>query len=533
MAKLNRREFLKLGGQGTAVLGMGLTGSKWGKTGKAWAAAAPEGPMPQQPENLFEANKLDFRPNWDEWEFYYPGKYDAEDTKVLNAWHAELDRINKRGDINIKDLISGKLEGQPGIGRTQNINAESMKRLADSYGDRIPRWTDPDYAKKTKYGYCAMPWIAGGQIGVPAMPKDQGIGDYMVVSNYNVSPTYYKPIYEGDTIYTVTDKSDAIDITPTQGSFYRTFCLIGYGRCYNQKGELVAEGAGMRTESFRRHKDKAKRNPYGEHRWESPDWYTNRPVHQYTDEDWEEIKNIWKNEEIRGSKTRYWDDVKIGDMPTPTAIGPFISEVVTEMTGNVSQWVVDAKYNIMDPKIFKTMKKNFQGIYVPPEYLVKKLVSVGQDRGNTTSHGYLNLTAGDGRSVLMNMIGAYWAGSMILKWMGDDGWLQRFAWAMMEWPQAQLGINYQEDPTRIPLTPLHLRAANKFEKWPYLLKVPSMNNGICNWHGMEGDLCISKAYVYDKYQKGSEYFVDLIWWCETFDRHIIEEGFATVKLPKK
>ena len=53
------------------------------------------------------------------------------------------------------------------------------------------------------------------------------------------------------------------------------------------------------------------------------------------------------------------------------------------------------------------------------------------------------------------------------------------------------------------------------------------------WHAMEGDLIISRAYVFGKYEKDGEYFVDLTWWCQTLDRYLVEEGFATVKLPKK
>lgn len=52
-------------------------------------------------------------------------------------------------------------------------------------------------------------------------------------------------------------------------------------------------------------------------------------------------------------------------------------------------------------------------------------------------------------------------------------------------------------------------------------------------HGMEGDAVISKAYVTDKYIKDGDHFVDLSWWCETIDNYVIEEGFATVKLPKR
>ena len=50
---------------------------------------------------------------------------------------------------------------------------------------------------------------------------------------------------------------------------------------------------------------------------------------------------------------------------------------------------------------------------------------------------------------------------------------------------------------------------------------------------MEGDLIICRACVTDKYRQGNEYFTDLVYWCETFDKYLVEEGFVTVKLPKK
>jgi len=44
-------------------------------------------------------------------------------------------------------------------------------------------------------------------------------------------------------------------------------------------------------------------------------------------------------------------------------------------------------------------------------------------------------------------------------------------------------------------------------------KVPRMRNCRAAWHALEGDL---------------------VWWARrTLDRYLVEEGFATVKLPKK
>jgi hypothetical protein len=122
---------------------------------------------------------------------------------------------------------------------------------------------------------------------------------------------------------------------------------------------------------------------------------------------------------------------------------------------------------------------------------------------------------------------------MIYNWMGDHGWLQRIGWHIMEYPPGPTKtVSYQNHPTIIPTIPNKLRPA-LFDKYPYLEKVPYMRGCTAAWHAMDGDLIISRACVTDKYRQGDDYFVDLVFWCETFDKYLVEEGFITVKLPKK
>jgi hypothetical protein len=99
-------------------------------------------------------------------------------------------------------------------------------------------------------------------------------------------------------------------------------------------------------------------------------------------------------------------------------------------------------------------------------------------------------------------------------------------------PGADTAVNYQTSPTLIPSIPQKIYPA-LFDKFPYLEKVPSLKGKRANWHGMVGDAAISRAYVFNKYSKNGEYFVDLVWWIETLNKYLILEGFATVKLPKK
>lgn len=357
MAKLDRRTFLRLMGQGTAAVGMGM-----GLSGRAWAAQT--GPA----EAAKAADPKD--PNWSDWEFYSPNVYDAEDTKILKEFQAELALINNRGDVNISDLVSGKLEGKPGITKGNKITAENMKTYARRYGANNPLWTDSSYAKKTKLGETALPFAVAEPGYMPAMFKARGFADYMVVSAHNDIINYYKPVYEGDTVYRVMDKQYCVDITPGQGSYYRTFAMSGWARHFNQKGELVAEGANILKESFRRHKDPVKRNPSMAHAWESPDWWSRKP-HIYTDKDWDETKAIWKAEKIRGSEPLYWDDVNIGDEPPARAVGPIRAEEEIDMIFDIPDWSTNTKQNMLDPKTFTKMIKNEQGIYLLPEYIKK------------------------------------------------------------------------------------------------------------------------------------------------------------------
>jgi acyl dehydratase len=600
---LSRRIFITRVGQGAAAVSLAASGL----FGKNWAYGADK--EVQQAGDLWK---------WDDWEFYYPGKYDAADTKVLADFKAELDKINNRGDINTSDLVAGKLKDTPGVGGggpgAGKVTYDSMIKMAKQccLGDD-PFFSDKEYAKKGQFGaLTAVPLWISFEI-MPAMPKSKGIGDYLVVNDLCHTMTYHKPIYEGDSITVVTDGQYFEDITPATGSYYRTFVMKGWGRAFNQKGELVAEGASMTNESYRRHKDPAKRNKTGAHAWESPDWWI-RKAHMYTDADYDTMKGYWKKELSRGATPLYWDDVKVGDEPTPTLTGPVVVE--GELATELGQDVLNTKKNILDPNIFSKMAKNKQGIYELPESMRTKEArggpggggppggdgdqqggppgggdqqggppggdgqqgggapGGGQQAGGAPGGGAPGGGAGapggaagapggqtgggieivrrganifetdinvqikdtDGRALFWNVMAHRWVAGMLYNWMGDQGWLQQIHRDMMDVPPgaSPKDVNYKDPKgkTYIPSIPQKSFPV-LFDKYPYLDKVPYMKGKRAGWHGLSGDAAITKAYVYNKYQKNNEHFVDLIWWIETLDKDLILEGAATVKLPKR
>lgn len=509
MSKMNRREFLEFAAQAAAISG---------------AAVLPGG------HNLFAESA-----SGDEWEFYYPGVYDKHDKKVLDAFQARLALINSYGPIDLQDVIGGKLTNANAPAVSWNpyennfhITRDGMVLHAHSYAHDNPLFFDDAYARNAGYAEAvAFPLLLTLEC-MPAMPKKEGIGDYMVVSSHNDTYTYLKPLHAGETLFTIYQEQHCVDITPAAGSHYRTFAMSGWAKTYNQNGELVAEGANILKESFRRHKNPAKRNVDGAHAWESPDWWHQRPAHQYTDKDWDTITAMWKAEKRRGAEPLYWDDVRIGDEPTPTAVGPIISDVETDMLFAIPAFCTDIRKNVLNPVTRSSMVRNQQGIYVMPEYLHKKpapqpFSGAGKDTRLVSTPEIANR---DGRATLQNAVCGKCATGMLTNWMGDRGWLERIGWDIMAKPPG-----YPESV--IPsITKLMMPAL--FDKYPYMERVPSMREKRAICHPLEGDLIVSRAYVTDKYEKNGDYFVDLTWWSQTIDeKALVEEGFATVKLPKR
>lgn len=466
-----------------------------------------------------------------------PGEFDEQELALLAEKTREVRAFQDRGPLDIQALIDGTLpEDIPvyGAGCPKEIadsgragrliTKEDCLELAERYNPDNPFYNDEDYAKRTKWGgLCAMPSLEVAGF-MPKMPN--GMGDNMVVSGLNHTLTYYQPIKAGDRLFRVYDSQGYREIT-IPGSTYRTFQVYGTGRSYNQRGELVSEGASIVKESFNRYADPAERT-YA-NCWESPDWWKQRPYHNYTDEDWDTIKAYWDNEYIRGSETLYWEDVNIGDEPTPTLDGPVISPAASAgLVDDCGPMIQAIRTQYCDPELRKHMTRDEHGIYVPvvPPQTPPPMPEPDGDNppppmpveGKKSSE-----KLSDGRFVFMNTLARRFAQRMITNWMGDDGFLHREGWCIMP-------VVYGYDG----LIPDHDWMPELFDKTPYFEKVPYLKDKRALVHGLAGDVSINRAYVTDKYiDSNGRHLVDLVWWCETIEGDIFQEGFFTVQLPSR
>src|SRR3546814_15165757 len=95
----------------------------------------------------------------------------------------------------------------------QTANEDKIRNFAYGRGDDKPLYTDPHYAKKTRWGSVIAPGMMAGVINKPmlgdpvpdeikALRKSLFKGVHVFVSGSQWD--FYRPIYPGDTIYSFT-----------------------------------------------------------------------------------------------------------------------------------------------------------------------------------------------------------------------------------------------------------------------------------------------------------------------------------------
>ncbi len=461
----------------------------------------------------------------------YPGVYTKREKALVEKYLADNKAIEERGQIDLKALTQGKLpKNTPGVGPSYVVKEAMVRYNNEKYDPENPVLNDASYAKKLGYkDIIAYPTFAGHDdtFMVPYPPQAR---DTLLVNGLNHSFTNYKPVYPGDTLYLITNARHVVDLTPPEGSIYRSVAIQSEGCIYNQKGEKVTDVIFRVTENLKIYKDDSKRpkNPTFADFWEAPDWLR-RPAHYYTDDDWEFIRGIWAKEKRQGAKPLYWEEVKIGDEPTWTADGPILESIMpTAPWGMGLGGSRTMKKEIMDPKIFKTMVRGEKdGIYrlpnkadyVPPVPDDPATVPMPEMPKEDADIDLVDIhKATETRAVLINYFGRDIAIRHIHNWMGDHGWLYNLRWGIMA-PETHAAYG-----KIVPVNPQAER---------FLEKIPKMKGRFVTAHGLTGDLAIVKSYVYDKYVRDDQFMVELGWWVESIDGYIWEEGGATVRLPSK
>lgn len=219
----------------------------------------------------------------------------------------------------MRDRQGVQLRADHTIGNEEATRMAILK-FVDGIGDPNPLWRDLDYASKTLYGTIVAPpsWIlsvlAGLQFGW------RGLGGFHNASRLE----FYRPILLGDKI--------RVDVFfkrfegPSPSSFAEQMVKnFKEARYYNQREELVAvnKWTVIRFERMRARK-KSKGGKYSD---------ITLP-HPWTEEQLRNLEEEVLAEKARGSKTRYWEDTKVGEELEPIVKGPLgITDMIAFLIG--------------------------------------------------------------------------------------------------------------------------------------------------------------------------------------------------------
>jgi len=457
----------------------------------------------------------------------YPGVYTEREKSLVEKYISDNKALEERGEIDIEALIKGTLpEDTPGIGPVIKVTEEMVRYNNAKYDPENPVLNDAEYAKRLGYKDILAYPTFGGHDDTFMKPYPPPARDRLLVSDLNHNFTNYRPVYPGDTLYLVMNSRHITDLTPADGSIYRSIAIQSEGSIYNQRGERVTDVIFRVTESMRIYEEgQGPDNASFSDMWEAPDWMS-RPAHYYTDKDWDFIRKIWAKEKRQGAAPFYWEDVKVGDEPAWTLDGP-----IEESVSPVPPWGMGIggsrtmKKEIMDPDIFETMiRGEDDGIYRLPnkEDYIPSTPGIAPKAKEPMGDADIDTTdihkKTDDRAVLINYMGRDFAIRHINNWMGDHGWLHNVRWSIM-------------DPKAHALYGKNVPVNSQAER--FLFRVPKMTGKHVNAHGLTGDVAIVKSYVYDKYVRDGDFLVELVWWIESIEGDIWEEGGATVMLPSK
>jgi len=245
------------------------------------------------------------------------------DIKQSEEWQKAVAYEILDSDIERQRKLIGFWEPMKTAEYVQTASVDSIRNWAYGCGDDNPLFTDPNYARKTRWGGVIAPGMMVGQISKPmkgdpvpdeikALKKSLFRGIHVFVSGSDFN--FYRPVRPGDTIYTY---GGDLTCEVKQSEFAGRSVIITSRRVkVNQRAEVVATYDILRVLTER--KTAVKKGKYS----------AIQPA-SYTDEEWQAIEDIYAAEKVQGGTKRYFEDVEKGDSLGMQAKGPLtVTDVI-------------------------------------------------------------------------------------------------------------------------------------------------------------------------------------------------------------
>lgn len=308
-------------------------------------------------------------------------------------------KITDSGLDDLRERIGVKI-GHTAEPWCHEATRDNIRHYAHGIGDDNPLWCDPAYAAKTRHGgIIALPSflfstsrIVSGYVGgLPGVHAMWSGADW----------TWHQHVQRNDEIHTEAYLKDLIEHQTRFAG--RAIQQIYHVDFFNGKGDKLAEADSW---CFRTERDHAREQgtKYAEVRQREP--------RRYSVEEIQEAYQLYRNEEVRGADTRYWEDVKEGEALPVMFKGPMT------VTG------------------FIAYAQGWGGLYIRANKLAWKLIDAHPGVGITNRFGIPDVPERvhweEDFALEVGAPGAYdygpernsWLTHHLTNWMGDDGFLR-------------------------------------------------------------------------------------------------------------
>lgn len=312
-------------------------------------------------------------------------------------------------DIARQEEVVGLFEPSPHREFHAQVSADSIRNFALSVGDDNPLYTDPVYAKTTRWGSVIAPSIMTAIINEPLkgdrIPSEvrkrarglfKGCQIFMSGGTWN----WYRPMYPGDTIHSF-EGEESCEVKESEFGGRTVHVIRRYVKL-NQRGEVVGIYRALRIMAER---DTArKKGKYAD--IEAASW------------DKDQISDIdqrYLTESPQGGTPRWFEDVTEGETFGPIQKGPLT------MTDMVLTHV--AGYGFAPQRMLATSRVAAKDRDRMPYMYSRNAQGVPDTEARVHWDGELAKKVGNPQAYDWGLLREFWLHHALTDFAGDDGFV--------------------------------------------------------------------------------------------------------------
>jgi acyl dehydratase len=291
-------------------------------------------------------------------------------------------------------------------------NEDTLRIVAEAYGDDNPLWCDPAYGPATRWaGQIASPALAGG---------DTLVGEDEVTE----IPLAHRDLMKGDPLrgvhafYSASRREWWAPLRPGR-RVWRRNALVGVhvkrsdfaGRAVHEwTGQVFRDGTGTLLAAQARLMVRTERIAARER-----NKYEGVEITPYTDDQIAEIEAQYAAESPRGAAPRWWEDVTEGDSVGPLVKGPLtVTDIVC--------WHVGMGMGLYGVKPLRLAARNRARI---PRFYQRDDLNVPDAMQRVHWDPAFARRAGNPTTFDYGRMRETWLIHLCTDWMGDDAWLYK------------------------------------------------------------------------------------------------------------